>query len=491
MTVLDGGASDGDPGPLRRVPDRRRWLGLVAIGVAQLMVVMNSALTSVAIPSIQADLEIADASRAWIVAGYTLVFGSFLVLGGSLTDRLGARRALMLALTGFACSAAVAGLSQAGWQFLVATSVQGLFAALLVPAGVSKLTTTFTDPAERSRALAVYGSIAASGAAVGLLLGGALTQYLSWRACFATLVPFAVLALVGSRLFLERDHVPERTRVDVVEAALLTGGVAGLGIAAALPADGRVEIRLLVGVLGAAAIGGFAWRRRTSRMPLVPRGIFGDAPSASALLAAAVSGMGMNALFLFITLFEQRGLGFSALQTGLSFLPVTLTILTLNSFVVRRLLHRVRPQALIVPGLVCTGLGAATLATLRPSTTYLPTLLLVLVLVGAGQALVGFPSLAAVLRRVPLSRSGIASSLQASAQQTGGAVGVAVLNAVAVASAVDSPDQTVVGGVGAASAVAIGIVVVALVLVAVSWIVERRRAAREPGSAERPVVSAV
>lgn len=331
-----------------------RWWGLVIISLAQLMVVLDATIVNIALPSAQRELHLSDEDRQWAVTAYTLAFGGLLLLGGRAADLIGRKRAFLTGLAGFALSSALGGAAQSPGMLFTARALQGAFAALLAPSALSLLTTTFTRPRERGRAFGVYGALAGIGTGIGFLLGGVLTQYANWRWCLYVNVPIAAAALTGGALLL-RDPVRSRqVRLDVTGALLGCGGVLAL-VFACSQAQPRGWTSPLVLSLFAACVlllAAFIWWQTRAPAPLLPLRIVREHNRAGCFLTILLSHLALFGMFLFLTFYLQNILGYSPLQAGLGFLPLTAAIILTATQAAARLLHRLPPRTLIVPGLL-------------------------------------------------------------------------------------------------------------------------------------------
>jgi EmrB/QacA subfamily drug resistance transporter len=421
-------------GPPRTAPDTR-WMALTVIAVAQLMVALDATIVNIALPSAQADLGFADGARQWVVTAYTCALAGLLLLGGRLADRIGRRRAFLGGLAGFALASALAGVApDFGW-LIAGRAAQGAFAALLTPTALSLIAVTFTTPRDRARAFGVYGAVASSGAAVGLLLGGALTELAGWRWCLFVNVGVAGLAALAGRAVLPAQDGYPGTRVDAVSGALVTGGIAAVVLAcsqAAGPGWGSPLV-LAPAALGVTAVGAFLWRQARSAEPLLPPWLLTDRSRAGAYLAAGVAVVGAFGMFLLLTYHFQVVLGWSPVRAGVAFLPLSAAVSASAYGLGSRLLPRVPPGALVVPGLLLAAAGLGVLSTLAPSSGYLFPILPAELLLGTGMGLVMTPAISVATSGVAPRHAGVAAAVATTAMQVGGSVGTAVLNSVAVA----------------------------------------------------------
>ncbi|MFH8556949.1 MFS transporter [Streptomyces celluloflavus] len=414
-------------------PDPRRWWGLVVIALAQLMVVLDSTIVNIALPSAQRELGMSDTNRQWVITAYTLAFGGLLLLGGRIADLVGRKRTFMVGLVGFAVASGLGGAATSSGLLFGARALQGAFAALLAPSALSLLTTAFTLGKERGKAFGIYGAIAGGGSAIGLIAGGLLTEYLDWRWCLYVNVPVAAAALTGASVVLRDRPGRRHARLDVPGAALGCGGLVALvyGCSEAGPrgwGSGPV-IGLLAG--GAALLALFAWWQTRARYPLLPPHIVRDRTRAGSFLTMALTVIAMFGMFLFMTYYFQVVLGYSPVKTGMAFLPLTVTIVVGSTQISARLLHRLAPRLLMVPGalLVSVGLYLLTFLTARPA--YATHVLPAELLVGLGMSLVFMPVTATATKGVAPHDAGVTSATVNTAQQVGGSIGTALLNTIA------------------------------------------------------------
>ncbi|MEU9114625.1 MFS transporter [Streptomyces sp. NPDC048483] len=414
-------------------PDPRRWWALVVIAIAQLMVVLDATIVNIALPSAQRDLGISDANRQWVITAYTLAFGGLLLLGGRISDLVGRKRTFVVGLVGFAVASGLGGAASGPELLFGARALQGAFAALLAPAALSLLTTTFTVGKERSKAFGIYGAIAGGGAAIGFIAGGLLTEYLSWRWCLYVNVPVAVLALAGAAVFLQDKRERGGARLDVPGVLLGCGGLVAIvyGCSEAQPrgwGDGRI-VGLLVGGLALLAL--FGWWQTRARYPLLPLRIVRDRNRGGAFLTIGLAVIGMFGMFLFMTYYLQTVLGYSPVRTGLAFLPLVAAIVVGSTQISARLLHRLAPRRLMVPGALLAAVGLYTLTYLTARPAYVSHVLPAELLVGLGMGLVFMPVMATATSGVAPQDSGVTSATVNTAQQVGGSLGTALLNTIA------------------------------------------------------------
>lgn len=426
----------------------RRWLALVVIAVAQLMVALDATIVNIALPSAQAALGFSDAQRQWVVTAYTTSLAGLLLLGGRVGDRLGRRTAFLAGLAGFALASALAGAAPSLGVLLAGRALQGAFAAVLTPTALSLIAVSFTDPRERGKAFGVYGAVASSGGVIGLLLGGVLTEYAGWRWCLYVNVLVAVLATLAGRAALPRAGGAGAARIDAASAALATAGLAAVvyGCAQA-PAHGWGSlVTLLPLTAGVVAVALFALRQARAADPLLPLWVVTDRARLGAYLAVAAAVVGSFGMFLMLTYHLQVVLHYSPLRAGLAFLPLSVAVSASAYGLASRLLPRLSPRAIIVPGLLTAAVGLAVLTRLTAGSGYLTTILPAEVLLGAGMGCVFTPAISVATSDVDPRHAGVTAATATTAMQVGGSIGTAVLNSIAVVATARS-----VGGPAAAA----------------------------------------
>jgi EmrB/QacA subfamily drug resistance transporter len=415
--------------------DPKRYWALAVIAIAQLMIVLDASVVIVALPSAQHALHISVANRQWVMSAYTLVFGSLLLLGGRVADYLGRRRVFIIGLIGFGAASALAGLAQNSSMLFGARALQGGFAAVMAPAALSLLTVTFTEAHERARAFGVYGAIAGGGAAIGLVLGGVLTQYASWRWTLLINTPIALVAAVMASRVIRESRVEVRHSYDLPGAATSTGGLFLLVYGFTMVAAHGWSSPLVLSLLGAAVVllALFVVIEMRVAHPLLPLKVILERNRGGSFLASLFVGMALLGTFLFLTYFLQGILGYSALRTGFAFLPFSAGIIfgaTLSS----RLLPRTGPKMLMVTGLTLATVGLLAFTRLGVNSSYLTHVLGAEILVSIGMGLAFVPMNSTALFGVAEDSAGVASALVNTTQQVGGALGTAFLNTVAASS---------------------------------------------------------
>jgi EmrB/QacA subfamily drug resistance transporter len=412
-------------------PDPKRWLALGVIGITQLMIVLDASIVNIALPSAQADLGISDADRQWVVTAYTLAFGGLLLLGGRIADYAGRKRALLIGLGGFAFASALGGFAGNAELLFAARALQGAFAALLAPAALALITVTFTEPKERAAAFGVFGGIAGGGAAIGLLAGGVLTEYASWRWCLGVNVPIAILTILAAIPVVRESKAQGRTKYDIPGAVLVTAGLVSLVYGfteAAKPGVGwgaGSTIGFLVAslVLLAAFV---VWEQRSAN-PLLPLRIALDRNRGGSYLVFGLVGAGLFAMFLFLVYYFQAVLGYSALKSAFAFMPFSVGIIV-GAGVMSQLLPRVGPKPLMIFGLVLSVLGMIWLTQIDLETTYASHVLVSQLLISFGMAGVFVPASSTALVGVDEHDAGVASALLNTSNQIGASLGLALLN---------------------------------------------------------------
>jgi len=412
----------------------RKWLILAVIATAQLMVVLDMTVVNIALPSAQQALHFTNADRQWIITAYALAFGSLLLLGGKLSDLIGRKQTFLAGLIGFAAASAVGGASTSFAMLVAARVAQGVFGALLSPAGLSLLTTTFPGKKERGTAFGVYGGIIGSGSAVGLLLGGALTEYLSWRWCLYINLVFAVVGITGGALLLKRQPSGPRPRLDlpgtVSVCAALFCLVYGFSNADAHSWGTPSTWGFLAA--GAVALAAFVVRQALAASPLLPLRIVLDRNRGGSYLAIFLAMAGVSAVFLFLTYYLQDTRGYSPVETGLAYLPMLVIsmVASIGSNIV--LLPRTGPKPLVVVGMLLVAGAMVWLTRIGLHSGYAATLLGPLLICGAGLGLAISPSMNTATFGVPPADAGVASATANTAQQIGTSIGTALLNTIAV-----------------------------------------------------------
>ncbi|MBJ6639224.1 DHA2 family efflux MFS transporter permease subunit [Streptomyces sp. DHE7-1] len=416
--------------------DPHRWWGLVVIALAQLMVVLDATIVNIALPSAQHDLDMSDADRQWVITAYTLAFGGLLLLGGRVADLVGRKRTFVVGLVGFAAASALGGAATSSGMLFGARALQGVFAALLAPSALSLLTTTFTDPRERGRAFGIYGALAGSGSAIGFIVGGLLTEYLNWRWCLYVNVPIAVVAVLGAFALLHDRPGHREARLDVPGVLLGCGGLVAIvyGFAEAEPRGWTDPLVIALFASGAVLLAVFVWWQTRAPSPLLPLHLVRDRNRAGCFLTMMLAVIGMFGLFLFMTYYLQVILGYSPVRAGLAFLPLTAAIIIGSTQISARLLQRVAPRMLMVPGMLLAASGLLLLTRMTVGSSYTGEILPALILMGLGMGLTFMPVFATATAGVAPRDAGVTSATVNTSQQVGGSIGTALLNTIATTS---------------------------------------------------------
>jgi len=413
-------------------PDPRRWWSLAVIAIAQLMIVLDASVVIVALPSAQHALHISVANRQWVLSAYTLAFGSLLLLGGRIADYVGRRRLFVIGLIGFGAASALGGLAQDQAMLFAARAIQGAFAAVMAPASLSLLTVTFTQARERAQAFGVYGAVAGGGAAIGLVLGGMLTQFASWRWTLLINVPIAIAAAFAAVRYIRESKAEIRQSYDLPGAATSTVGlfllVYGFTIASTHGWGAPLTLALLIGAV--LALVAFVVIELRVAHPLLPLRVVLERNRGGSFLASLLVGCALLGTFLFLTFFLQRTLGYSALKTGFAFLPFSGGII-LGAGIASQLLPRIGPRLPMVVGLTLAAAGLLWFTQLGVHSSYAAGVLPPEIIVSLGMGMAFVPMSSTALIGVHEKDAGVASALVNATQQVGGALGTALLNTVA------------------------------------------------------------
>jgi EmrB/QacA subfamily drug resistance transporter len=398
------------------------------------MVLLDATVINIALPRAQIDLHFSSDNRQWIVTAYALAFGSLLLLGGRLSDLWGRRNALYVGLAGFALASALGGSAHSFAMLVAARALQGVFGALLAPAALAALSVTFHEPQERAKAFAIYGVIGGSGAAIGLLLGGALTQWASWRWCLYINIVFAAIAIIGVAIFVRGGRSEHRSRLDVLGTLLATEGFfcVVFGFSHAVTSGWANEVTWGALGLGVALLVLFGLWQAHSKHPLLPLRIVANRTRAGSLISLLLTSMGMYAVYLLLAYYLEETLGYSPLRAGVAFLPIVIAVSVSASFASARLLPRTGPRPLIPTGMLLSTMGMVLFTRLTLNSDYVGHVLPGLVVLGLGLGLIFAPAFASATAAVEVRDAGAASALANTAQQIGGSIGTALLNTIAV-----------------------------------------------------------
>ncbi|MFJ2651702.1 MFS transporter [Streptomyces sp. NPDC087420] len=436
QTGADASGPADPSGPPADEADPHRWWALAVIATAQLMVVLDATIVNIALPSAQRALHISNGNRQWVITAYTLAFGGLLLLGGRIADLVGRKRTFIIGLIGFAASSAIGGASTGQEMLFLSRALQGIFAALLAPSALSLLTTTFPAGKERAQAFGVFSAIAGAGSAIGLLLGGILTEWLSWRWCLYVNVPIALLAVIGAFSLLKDRAGTRDAHLDIPGVILGCGGLVAIvyGFSQA-ESDGWTSTEVLTVLsVGVVLLAAFTWWQTRSPEPLLPLHIVKERNRGGSVLVMALTTIGLFGAFLFLTFFLQNILGYSPIKAGLAFLPLSAGIIIGSTQISARLLPLVPPRLLLVPGLLLSAGGMYSLTFIDTHSSYPAHILPGTILLGFGLGLTFLPVISTATSGVAQRDSGVTSATVNTAQQVGGSIGTSLLNTIAATS---------------------------------------------------------
>jgi EmrB/QacA subfamily drug resistance transporter len=411
-----------------------RWLILVIVAIAQLMVVLDATVVNIALPSAQRALGFPNGDRQWVVTAYALAFGSLLLLGGRLGDMFSRKWVFVIGLIGFAGSSAFGGAASSIGMLIAARTLQGVFGAILAPSALGTLVSTFQQPRERGKAFGVFGSVAAGGGAVGLILGGVLTEYLSWRWTLYVNLLFAAIAVAGALAYIPTRRPAIRPKMDVPGTLLASAGLFCIvyGFSHAETAGWTAPLTIGSLAAGVALLAAFAFAEAHVKHPLLPLRIIVDRTRGGAYVSVGVAGIAIFGVFLFLTYYLQTVKGYSPVTTGLAFLPMIACILVSSNTSSIVLLPRLGPRALIASGMLLGAVAMALLTRLTVTSSFAGDVLPSLLLLGIAFGLIISPAINTATAGVPQQDSGVASALVNTMQQVGGSIGTAALSTIAL-----------------------------------------------------------
>ena len=421
-------------GSHRPAASDHRWLILVIVAVAQLMVVLDATVVNIALPSAQHALGFPNSDRQWIVTAYALAFGSLLLVGGRIGDMFSRKRVFITGLAGFALASALGGAATSFEMLVLARALQGAFGAILAPAALGTLVSTFRDPRERGRAFGVFGSVAVGGGAVGLILGGVLTEYLSWRWCLYVNLIFAAIAIAGALAYMRGTRPDHRPRMDWTGAVLASAGLFLIvfGFSHAEVAGWTAALTIGSLAAGVLLLAAFAFAEHRVSHPLLPLRVILNRARGGSYVAVGLTGIAIFGVFLFLTYYLQAVKGYSPVASGLAFLPMIACILISSNTSSIVLLPRLGPRALIAAGMLIGGGGMAYLTQLTVTSSYAGSVLPALLAMGTGFGMIFSPAINTATTGVARQDSGVASALVNTMQQVGGSIGTAALSTVAL-----------------------------------------------------------
>jgi EmrB/QacA subfamily drug resistance transporter len=417
---------------------RRKWLGLALLLLVQFMVVLDIAIVNVALPSIQTDLGFSQENLQWVISAYALLFGGFLLLGGRAADLLGRRRLFLAGIVVFTIASFISGLAWSEGALIGARALQGLGAALVTPAALSIISTTFTEGSERNKALGAWGAVGAFGAVAGVLLGGVLTDLLSWEWIFFVNVPVGIAAFALTPFLIGESRDATAKSFDLPGAVLVTGGLVVLVYAITQANDYGWTSRETIGLFAAsvALLAGFLGWEARSKDPLMPFSIFRLRTLVGANVAGLILGTAMFGMFLMLTLYMQQVLGYSPLRTGVAYLAVAGTAIFWSALAAQ-LVTRIGVKPVLVVGMAALTAGLVYFTQVSVGGSYLGDLLPGFLLISVGLGFSFVPISIAALAGVEPAEAGLASGLINTSQQIGGALGIAALSSIATSTTSD------------------------------------------------------
>ncbi len=417
-----------------RAHPRSRWWALIVISLTQLVVVLDCTILNIALPRAQAALGLSDGQRQWVVTAYALAFGALLLLGGRIADYVGRKRVFMIGMVGFGAASLYGEFAQQGWELILARGLQGAFAALLAPAALALLTVTFPSGRERNTAFAVFGTVAGTGAAVGLLLGGVLTEFADWRWCLLVNLFFVAIGVIGGALFLTESKAEGENRYDVWGAICVTLGLGALVYGFSRAENGWADpLTIAFLAIGVVLLAVFVWVESRVAQPLLPLRVVADRVRGAAFLIQGIAGAIMIGATIYLTFHLQFVLGMGPLQAGLASLPLPIATMVLAP-IATKLLSVIGPRPQLVVGPLFAAVGLFLLSGITPDGAYFVQIAPGLVLLGIGMGFVFIPLQNLALSGVAPHDAGVASAVANSSMQIGGSIGLSVFTAVYAAS---------------------------------------------------------
>lgn len=412
--------------------DPRRWRTLIIVAIAQLMIVVDASIVNIALPSAQRSLHISVANRQWVVTAYTLAFGGLLLLGGRIADYVGRKRVFVIGLVGFAVASALGGLAPDAGLLFGARALQGAFAALMAPAGLSLLQVSFTEPRERARAFGVYGAVAGGGLAIGLILGGVLAEYASWRWCLLVNTPIAAVTALAALRTIKESRVEGNTRYDIPGAVTVTAGLVALVYGMTKAETDGWSSSTTVSLIAAAVVllAAFVAIEIRSSHPILPLRVVGERNRGGSFIISALSGAALFGISLFLTYYLQQTLHYSALKSGFAFMPFSIGVVV-SAGAASSLLPRLGARWTMAIGTAMATAGMLLLTSIGLHTDYWTHVMVAELVMSLGLGLIFVPVSSTALVGIANHDAGVGSALVNTTQQVGGSIGVALLNTLA------------------------------------------------------------
>jgi EmrB/QacA subfamily drug resistance transporter len=451
----------------------RRWWVLVILALTQLVVVLDGTIVNIALPQAQVELGLSDSERQWVVTAYALTFGALLLLGGRIADYWGRKRTYLVGMAGFGVASAFGGFASSGMELILARGFQGLFAALMAPAALALLTVTFPRGKERGTAFAVFGSVGGAGAAVGLVLGGVLTEFADWRWCLWVNVPVIVIGLIAGAIFVTESRAEGDNKYDVLGTVTVALGLGSLVYGFTLAEQSWTSLDTIGFIVGGVLLLAlFVWIESRVAQPLLPLRIVADRVRGGAFLAQAIAGSVMIGAMLYLTFHLQIVLGFAPLEAGIASLPMTIVI-TIIAPIATKLMPKIGPRPLMIVGPIIGAAGLFSLSRITTDGNYFVEVLPGLILLGMGMAMLFVPMQNLALAGVSPHDAGAAGATANASMQIGGSLGLSIFTTVyasrvdaSVISGAQSQLDAFVSGYSAAfTAAGVGLLIAAVVAI--------------------------